>query len=200
MLNFCLVVSTQNRLTNGVTAADRYPLLVPREGTPIAPLSPLTFLNLANGEESRPSFGAAAAFQNQDQAKMGSFFNMREVEAVKAIVRSLLIHGILPSQIGVIVPYRQQEFKMKEAVHSIVVQPTVMQPVQTIPVKGKRKTTPQKPAQPSAKANFASSALGRPLASDAAASSSADLFTFDATRDVSGGGVQVSTVDAFQGE
>jgi hypothetical protein len=218
----CLV---QNRLLDGVTAETRFPLLTPPEGVDgVQPLSPFVFVNVPLGMESRSSY----AVNDQESSSGGSLCNLREVDVIKRIIHVLLIHGIEPSQIGVIAPYRAQAWKIRDAVQTIVVTPTVTQPrapmmEMAAPASKKSAASRKKQATttnhsngarqpgPSAKADFARSVLKRPISALALAPPAASCVSSatgshrpavgscDLAQSVSGAGVQVSTVDAFQG-
>lgn len=188
----CVAPFCQGRLLDGVSAADRPPLLVPLEGSAAVPLSPFVFVNIAGGVEERGS-----SFNADSQESSGSFYNLAEVDAITQIVRALLIHGIAPSQIGVIAPYRAQASRILQSTSSILVTTTAppMRPKQA--AKSTSKNVSSRTHQPTSKEAFAHSVLKRTLPASIA-HAPADENESD-QQQVSGAGVQVSTVDAFQG-
>lgn len=188
----------QDKLLDGVSAEDRFPLLVPhpgKSGFAAQPLPPFRFINVADGLEQSESGGSSYG---------GSLVNVGEVEAVRELVRVLLVLGIEPHQIGVIVPYRQQAARIQAAVQAIQVDPNVRQPKRAIilpqrakrgggtPRKGKSDASAASPL--SAKQQFAAQMRNQ------SSNSSESTTKPSAETPVLGAGVQISTVDAFQGQ
>ena len=148
-------------LTSGVSAESRAPMLVAMPGSAYsAPLPPLMFIDVPQGVEFSQQFS-------------GSISNAFEADAIVQLIQTLLILGMLPSQIGVILPYHAQATLVKSKLESVSVIPKSRQPQPTykLPVSGKGHG-----AQ-------AAMALAVPLA--------------DGER-VSAAGIQVATVDSFQ--
>lgn len=111
----------------------------------------------------------------------GSLCNMHEVEVIAAIVRMLLTHGIEPTQLGVIAPYRAQTFKIIDALSQITVTPTATQ----------WKPPPTDAQHAGSRKKRSTKSVNLPIQTHAEPTSE-DMR-------VSAAAVQVSTVDAFQG-
>jgi superfamily I DNA and/or RNA helicase len=148
-------------LLNGTNPAQRFPFLTPLPGAVNrSSFGALQFINVPNGIEQGAQNGR------------GSLRNVEEAKAIASIVQILLIHGVKPSQLGVIAPFRSQVALIASHLASIQVEPRCRQPVEKWAVtqgqqrKGKKQALVKPPPSQSPQ--------------------------------VSGSSVQVATVDSFQ--
>ena len=123
----------ENRLLDGVSAETRFPFLVPMAGAQArTPFPALMFCDCPLSQESGNSMGG------------GSLTNQEEARAIQLIVEALLIHGVKPSQIGIIAPFRAQVRVITDSLKAVNVEARLTQPPDLVPsigqVKKKGKT------------------------------------------------------------
>ena len=167
----------EGRLLNGVAEEDRPPLLLPRSSDADGrPLPPLSFVNVPNGQQQ-----SSAAWRGSS-SDGPSCYNAAEVAAVVSLVEALLRKGVPATSIGVITLYRAQWTRLRDEVAKVV--------VQLDREEDERRRLRERFAVPS----------GSVVVDDAHLLPSADAWqTGSGPGRVSGAGVQVNTVDSFQG-
>ena len=173
-------------LESGVGPEERPPLVLPR-ATDVdeRPLPPLCFVNVPHGQEQRErtyaggSHGGSYGGSSAGGDKGLSWVNAAEVAAVVAIVSALLRKGVPPTSIGLITMYRPQWQRLRGEMSRVMVQMEADEQRQR--QLQQRLATGQ----------------GSVVVDDLHVLPDADCAA--AGVGVSGAGVQVNTVDSFQG-
>ena len=177
------LMATPNRLfydsalESGVGPEERPALLLPRavdiDGRPLPPLS---FVNVAQGQEQRERVWRGAAGGGGGES---SCYNGEEIAAVVSVVSALLRKGVPSSSIGLITLYRSQWRRLREEMSKVMVQMEA-----------------EEEKQRRLQERFATT-QGSVVVDDLHVLPDSDWKT--TTGGVSGAGVQVNTVDSFQG-